>query len=471
MKKEKNLDELFRDKLLNYEKEPPSYLLDNILSSVSGARRKRKLVYWRVAGVAAALLIAFVAGWQLNDSAIQKTNQVVTAVRPSTPEKSSEAKNQVEKIMPANQAAPAKSQLASTETNSPIRNNQLKSITQSLKSETIVLDAEPVVVASNDETLLMKPLKSLDRLVDLKIENLTALQDKKSGDDSSGLTQKSIDQQIMEQNKQLLAVENKSKEKTRWLVGAQVSPEYNVSRGSQSQAYASNMLRSSSSNQVDLGGGISVELKKGKRWSLQSGVYYSGLGQTSGNTSSSGSQDMLYANAGSNYFNTPVKVDAISNRMSLNSNAGVIELSKIPSGLVVGNSLEDKTMNSTVIVSPTSFIQNFDYIEIPLYVRYTLIDARFDVVMLGGLSSNVLVGNQIFVEGASGKSLVGKTNDMQTLNYSGTLGMGFKYGLSRRISLNVEPRIKYYLNSLNSNSSVTYKPYTIGVFTGLSYEF
>jgi hypothetical protein len=180
---------------------------------------------------------------------------------------------------------------------------------------------------------------------------------------------------------------------------------------------------------------------------------------------------MLYANAGSNYFNTPVKVDAISNRMSLNSNAGVIELSKIPSGLVVGNSLEDKTLNSTVIVSPTSFIQNFDYIEIPLYVRYTLIDARFDVVMLGGLSSNVLVGNQIFVEGASGKSLVGKTNDMQTLNYSGTLGMGVKYGLSRRISLNVEPRIKYYLNSLNSNSSVTYKPYTIGIFTGLSYEF
>jgi len=471
MKKEKNLDELFRDKLLNYEKEPPSYLLDNILSSVSGARRKRKLVYWRVAGVAAALLIAFVAGWQLNDSAIQKTNQVVTAVRPSTPEKSSEAKNQVEKIMPANQAAPAKSQLASAETNSPIRNNQLKSITQSLKSETIVLDAEPVVVASNDETLLMKPLKSLDGLVDLKTEKLTALQEKKSGDDSSGLTQESIDQQIMEQNKQLLAVENKSKEKTRWLVGAQVSPEYNVSRGSQSQAYASNMLRSSSSNQVDLGGGISVEFKKGKRWSLQSGVYYSGLGQASGNTSSSGSNDLIYSNAGSNYFNTPVKVDAISNRMSLNSNAGVIELSKIPSGLVVGNSLEDKTLNSTVIVSPTSFIQNFDYIEIPLYVRYTLIDARFDVVMLGGLSSNVLVGNQIFVEGASGKSLVGKTNDMQTLNYSGTLGMGFKYGLSRRISLNVEPRIKYYLNSLNSNSSVTYKPYTIGVFTGLSYEF
>jgi hypothetical protein len=274
----------------------------------------------------------------------------------------------------------------------------------------------------------------------------------------------------MEQNKQMLAVESKSKEKVRWLVGAQVSPEYSNSRGSQSQVYASNMLNASS-NSVDLGGGISVEYKKGKRWSLQSGVYYSGLGQSSGNSSNSSGKNNLDASLGSNYFNTVVNMDASSNRMSLNSNAGVIELNKIPSGMVLGTSLEDKTLASSVIVSPTNFIQNFQYIEIPLYLRYTLIDARFDVVMLGGFSSNVLVGNQIFVEDGSGKSLVGKTKDMEALNYSGTLGMGFKYGLSRRIFLNVEPRMKYYLNSLNSNSSVTYKPYTFGVFTGLSYEF
>jgi hypothetical protein len=91
--------------------------------------------------------------------------------------------------------------------------------------------------------------------------------------------------------------------------------------------------------------------------------------------------------------------------------------------------------------------------------------------MMGGFSSNVLVGNQTFMESGDGKNLVGKTQDMQLLNYSGTLGVGLKYGLSKRVFLNVEPRVKYYLNSLNNNSSVTYKPYTIGVFTGLSYEF
>jgi len=470
MKKDKNLDELFRDKLLNYEQEPPAYLLENILSGVADTRRKRKLVFWRVAGVAAALVLAFVAGWQLNNRDFQGMKQPVIVEQSSTPEKPSETKIQEKQGAPDSQITQESLQVASNEASSLNRNNNSNFVARSSKSGATALIAESAPVDSNDESLLMKPLKSLYRILMPESENLYALQEKKSRDNSSELIQKTIDQQIMEQNKRMLTAENTSKEKARWLVGAQVSPEYNVARGSQSQAYASNMLNASS-NSVDLGGGISVEFKKGKRWSLQSGIYYSGLGQSSGNTANSGGKDLQYANAGSNYFNTVVKLDASSNRMSMNSNAGVIELSKIPSGLVVGNSLEDKTLNSTVIVSPANFIQNFDYIEIPLYLRYTLIDARIDVVMLGGLSSNVLVGNQIFVEDGSGKSLVGKTKDMESLNYSGTLGMGFKYGLSKRIFLNVEPRIKYYLNSLNGNSSVTYKPYTIGVFTGLSYEF
>jgi len=128
-------------------------------------------------------------------------------------------------------------------------------------------------------------------------------------------------------------------------------------------------------------------------------------------------------------------------------------------------------VSNAVVVSNARFIQNFDYIEIPLYLRYTLLDSKFDVEMLGGFSSNLLVGNQTFMESNAGKSRIGSTRDMETMNYSGTLGLGLKYGLTKRVSLNVEPRVKYFLNSLNSNASVTYKPYTIGVFTGLSYEF
>ena len=471
MKKDKNLDELFRDKLLNYEQEPPAYLLENILSGVAGERRKRKLIYWRVAGVAAALLLAFVAGWQFNSRDDREMKQTVIVGQSSVPEVPSETKIQLKKVIPASpEIKPPTSSLASNEANSINRGSHSNSISQNSKSGATALVAESTPIASTNESLFIKPLKSLYRQIYSESENSNTLQTKKASENLSDLAEKSIDQQIMEQNKQMVTVENSSKEKARWLVGAQVSPEYSNSRGSQSQVYASNMLNASS-NSVDLGGGISVEYKKGKRWSLQSGVYYSGLGQSSGNTSNSGGKDLQYAISGSNYFNTVVNMDASTNKMSLNSNAGVIELNKIPSGMVLGTSLEDKTLASSVIVSPANFIQNFQYIEIPLYLRYTLIDSRFDVVMLGGFSSNLLVGNQIFVEDNSGRSLVGKTKDMESLNYSGTFGMGFKYGLSKRIFLNVEPRLKYYLNSLNSNSSVTYKPYTFGVFTGLSYEF
>lgn len=463
MKKEKKIDELFREKLQNFEQEPPAYLLGNILDGVAGVRRKRRMIIWRVAGVAAALLLAFVAGWQLKTSDIRNPkNQVMV----SAPAEAQKLDQPVVSAEPANLAI-QKTQEAKT----LIANNSAKEIrTQNIESKKIssiaALSAPEIV----RDVAVINPLKSVDRKLPSTYSGEQSLQVKKSSGNSDLLVEKSIDQQIMEQNRQQMLAESKLKDKTRWAVGAQVSPEYNATKGSYSKQYASNMLAASASA-ADLGGGISVEVKKGKRWSLQSGVYYSGINQSAGNRYTSNSKTNMDAISGSNYFNTAINVDASNNTMSMNSRAGVIELNKVPSGLVLGTSLEDKSLANSVIVSPTSFQQDFDYIEIPLYLRYTLIDTRFDVVMLGGFSSNLLVGNQIWVEDSSGKSLVGKTKDMEPMNYSGTVGVGFKYGISKHISVNVEPRLKYYLNSLNSNEAVSYKPYTFGVFTGLSYEF
>jgi hypothetical protein len=215
-----------------------------------------------------------------------------------------------------------------------------------------------------------------------------------------------------------------------------------------------------------------VEYKPGKRWSIQSGVYYSGMEQTSMNSAyPSGSKNSISADLGAEYLSPKVNVDAKNNSLSMNSPAGVILLNSVPNNLVIGNSIESKDMTSAVIVSDAQFTQSFDYVEIPVYLRYALLDKRFGIELMGGLSSNLLVGNQAFVDTNSEKTLVGKTDDMELMNYSGTLGMGFRYGLGKRVFVNLEPRFKYYLNSLNSNESVSYKPYTVGFFTGLSYQF
>lgn len=488
MKKDKNLDELFRDKLLNYEQEPPAYILDNVLAGVAGARRNRKIVFWRIAGVAAALLLAFIAGWQINTRNGQNVRPAVIVNQQTAPgmpadvnpdNSANESGNQPGSLPSEIVNKPGMENLQLAEVSKEIQINQIneyqaKSVVANSKSGQLISADESVLAASNEESGILKPLKSLFRQISQGSPNVLVKPEKlKSEEHLATIQDKTIDQQIMEQNKQAMLAENQTKAKSRWLIGAQVSPEYNVSRSSHSQVYASNMLNASS-NPVDIGGGISVEYKKGKRWSLQSGVYYSGMGQSSGNSSYSSGKNYTLASAdrGSAYFNTNVTIDANTSKMMMNSTAGVIEFKGIPSGIVLGTNLEDKTLASNaVVVSDARFIQNFEYIEIPLYLRYTLIDSKFDVEMMGGFSSNVLVGNQTFMESSAGKNRIGSTKDMESMSYSGTLGIGLKYGLSKRVSLNVEPRIKYFLNSLNSNSAVIYKPYTVGVFTGLSYEF
>ncbi len=480
MMENKNMDELFRQKLQNLEQEPPAYLLENILAGAAATRRKRGLIYWRVAGVAAALLIAFVAGWQFNAFEKQKSiqNQLVQS-------------NQAPKINQAPKTSFPENEKGNQENQSDFtnaENNEVASVIDSKTSgakgtisatETGISTSDPVLLAS--ENTLAKKGNSNERIMPLgklsgKIRQIfsfsNSLEEMQTMESLSNTGGKTIDQQIMEQNAQQLTAENQSERKSHWLVGAQVSPAYTVSRSTHSQTYASNMLNSSSSNPVDLGAGISVEYKTGKRWSVQTGVYYSGMGQSSGNSTKAGKSNSMYADLASGYFNTPVNVDVSTSTMRMNSAAGVIELNSVPLGTVISSSLDEKVVAQSVILSQASFVQNFEYVEIPFYMRYTILDSRFDIDMLGGFSSNVLVGNSTYMENSSGqKSLVGDTQGMETFNYSGTLGLGFKYGLSKRIFLNVEPRIKYYLNSLNSNSAVTYKPYTIGVFTGLSYQF
>lgn len=479
MKKETNLDGLFREKLINYEQEPPAYILDQVLAGVASAKRRKRVIFWRFAGVAAALLLAFVAGWQFNTrdtNSMQKTLVQKSTTQPSEAQEISSSDKVIDKPEHGTDKLLDKTQIAQANSG----NKQIPSERAIITNNSVNLI--PTSAKSGNQLALNSAERSpekIQQLISLRshlksdIPELRFFQGDKLQMIAHESTEKSLDELIMEKNHELALTEKNAK--AVWLVGAQVSPAYSITRSSHSQSYASSML-SSSSNPVDLGGGISVEFKKGKRWSLQSGIYYASLGQSSGSTSSSNRNLTASAdfstNKGYEYFNAAVNIDAKSSKMMMNSTAGVIALSGVPAGIVLGTNLEDKTQSlSAVVVSDASFVQNFGYLEIPLYLRYTILDWKFDVEMMGGFSSNLLVGNNTYMESNGSRNLIGSTQDMQSINYSGTLGIGLKYGLAKRFYLNVEPRVKYYLNSLNTNSSVTYKPYTIGVFTGLSYEF
>ena len=172
---------------------------------------------------------------------------------------------------------------------------------------------------------------------------------------------------------------------------------------------------------------------------------------------------------GYTYYNNKVHREP-TGQMVMNGSAGVIEIERLPSSVRVSASLESTEKNQMLLTSD-DFEQRFEYVEVPLFVRYKLVDKTWNMHMLGGFSANMLVGNEVFINDGDGRSYVGKTKDMSRMNYSTSIGFGMGYRLTDKIQLNIEPQLKYYLRSLSDNPDVHFKPYSIGVYTGVSYRF
>jgi hypothetical protein len=83
----------------------------------------------------------------------------------------------------------------------------------------------------------------------------------------------------------------------------------------------------------------------------------------------------------------------------------------------------------------------------------------------------VLLSNSVFTRAGGDKIEVGQTRGMNSLAFSSSLGMGMEYSLSGKISINLEPTFRYYLNHVNELASPDVHPYSFGIFSGFSYRF
>ena len=129
------------------------------------------------------------------------------------------------------------------------------------------------------------------------------------------------------------------------------------------------------------------------------------------------------------------------------------------------NSLLPKSFGSDAQID-----QTFGYIEIPLELEYALINKRFGLNLIGGFSTLFLSDNAIYTESDSGRTFLGEATNLNNTSYSGNFGLGLRYGVSKKLDLNVEPLMKYQMNSFNKTAG-EFKPFFIGVYTGLSIKF
>jgi hypothetical protein len=114
--------------------------------------------------------------------------------------------------------------------------------------------------------------------------------------------------------------------------------------------------------------------------------------------------------------------------------------------------------------------QQLGYLEVPVEVSYALVNNKFGVHVIGGVSSLFLVDNDVDLTSGNLTTQIGEANNVNDLNFSANFGIGLGYQFSQRLKLNVEPVFKYQLNTF-SNVDGTFNPYTIGVYSGISFKF
>ncbi len=253
----------------------------------------------------------------------------------------------------------------------------------------------------------------------------------------------------------------------RWALGAVLSPLYSF-RDAQPDALAGTSGQESGT--ISYAAGVQVGYRATRRLAIESGVLFNKMGISIG---APGIQVFTDAD----YF-APAGPESVGSRvMAVTNTVGNIVSST--GEIFVNNYLlnASKEYNDvTDVLSPgvnadQGIRQHLDYLEVPFNLRYTLLDGNFKIQLLGGMSTNLLVNNYVTMESEGVAREIGYLANVRNVNYSGNAGIGFVYHFLDQLSLNVEPRFRYYLNSVNDATLPSTHPYTFGIYTGINYFF
>jgi hypothetical protein len=274
-------------------------------------------------------------------------------------------------------------------------------------------------------------------------------------------------------------VDPEPKKINRWSIEGQVAPQYSYRTisGVPSGTLTKTQFNAQEDGLVAYAGGIKVSYETSSRFSIQIGVVYSVMGQTLNDVYSvsqsfaSNGDKILSSNAESYWASN--SLGPITNHSSSGIVATIVKT--VQSDATTYNNLVNSSYTTQALASANKsdvqLIQQQSYIEIPLLARYTIIDKKVGVHLVGGVSTNVLVGNNVFAKMGNSTENIGETGNLRSLNYNGDFGFGINYKLWKKTMLTIEPTFKYYLNSITDKAEITYHPYSFGIYTGIRYKF
>jgi len=182
--------------------------------------------------------------------------------------------------------------------------------------------------------------------------------------------------------------------------------------------------------------GVKVAYKLNNKFSVQSGVNLINLGYTT---------DGIYVTPG----------------------VSVVGFSNISNNPILA---KNESASSKEIDNSGSLNQVFGYVEIPVEVKYNVVNGKFGINVVGGFSTLLLNRDEVFIETTNFSQSLGSSNNLRSVNFSGNIGLDLDYSIHKNLFINVSPMFKVQTNTFSRNSG-SIQPYYLGVYTGLNYKF
>lgn len=191
---------------------------------------------------------------------------------------------------------------------------------------------------------------------------------------------------------------------------------------------------------------------------------------------------------------------AVNNRFSIRSGVNTVNLNYATQDIQFYASFDGttsnvsaknaKTRNATIVVTTRgegvadsfsanamsdgyngAMVQTTGYIEVPLEISYALLQKRFGLQVIGGVSTLFLNQNKVSVVSTQGLATeVGEAQNLNDVHFSTNVGLGFKYRIFKALEANFEPTLKYQVNTYSRDAG-NFKPYFIGLYSGISFSF
>ncbi len=216
-------------------------------------------------------------------------------------------------------------------------------------------------------------------------------------------------------------------------------------------------------------------------------IYFSAFGDGSGvgdqfkdnsvSGSSSYSYGVKFAYQLNNKFSLQSGVNLINlgfrtNNIYVTPGVAIIGFSNLSSSPVAARSedLADSKNSGLDSFEKGSLNQVFGYIEIPIELKYSVINGKIGVNLVGGFSTLLLNRDEVFVETNNFNQSLGSSNNLRSVNFSGNIGVDVDYLIRKNLYINISPMFKMHTNTFSRNSG-SIQPYYLGVYTGLNYKF